>query len=115
MKGGRELERNMGNEGDDKEEEEMKKLQHVPNLYWDVKDFHWLKNNVKSPNFDVYTDQEMALQDVTVHPRGHPFGNGGAAASAAINIEGSSSTPVETDVPENGGEEDNDDSSEDEL
>lgn len=24
------------------------------NLYWDVKDFNWLKNNVKSPNFEVF-------------------------------------------------------------
>jgi len=29
------------------------------NLYWDVKDFHWLKNNVKSPNFDVYSETEL--------------------------------------------------------
>jgi len=26
------------------------------NLYWDVKDFHWLKNLVKSPNFDVHNE-----------------------------------------------------------
>jgi len=29
------------------------------NLYWDVKDFHWLKNNVKSPNLDVYSEAEL--------------------------------------------------------
>jgi hypothetical protein len=28
------------------------------NLYWDVKDFHWLKNLVKSPNFAVFTEEE---------------------------------------------------------
>mmetsp|Transcript_467 Transcript_467/g.748 ORF Transcript_467/g.748 Transcript_467/m.748 type:complete len:127 (-) Transcript_467:903-1283(-) len=34
-----------------------------PNLYWDVKDFNWLKNSVKSPNFEVFTCEEMQLQD----------------------------------------------------
>jgi Tubulin binding cofactor C. len=38
------------------------------NLYWDVKDFHWLKNHVKSPNFDVFTEdalrQEKSLHDL---------------------------------------------------
>jgi len=29
------------------------------NLYWDVKDFNWLKNNVKSPNMDVYSEVEL--------------------------------------------------------
>mmetsp|Transcript_9697 Transcript_9697/g.18206 ORF Transcript_9697/g.18206 Transcript_9697/m.18206 type:complete len:462 (-) Transcript_9697:801-2186(-) len=29
------------------------------NLYWDVKDFHWLKNHVKSPNFDVFTEETL--------------------------------------------------------
>jgi len=30
------------------------------NLYWDVKDFHWLKNLVKSPNFTVISNKEEA-------------------------------------------------------
>jgi hypothetical protein len=38
------------------------------NLYWDVKDFHWLKNHVKSPNFDVFTEdalrQEISLREL---------------------------------------------------
>ena len=28
------------------------------NLYWDVKDFHWLKNLIKSPNFTVFSEEE---------------------------------------------------------
>ena len=28
------------------------------NMYWDVKDFHWLKNLVKSPNFTVFSEEE---------------------------------------------------------
>ena len=38
----------------DKESEKSASFQAGINLYADVKDFHWLKNNVKSPNFDVY-------------------------------------------------------------
>ncbi len=36
------------------------------NLYADVKDFHWLKNNVKSPNFDVYalSESEQEMQEL---------------------------------------------------
>ena len=33
------------------------------NLYWDVKDFFWLKNNIKSPNFEVYTEKEFGEDD----------------------------------------------------
>ncbi len=32
------------------------------NLYWDVKDFHWLKNLVKSPNFTVHSEEERVKQ-----------------------------------------------------
>jgi len=42
----------------DKESEKSASFQAGINLYADVKDFHWLKNNVKSPNFDVYTESE---------------------------------------------------------
>ena len=39
------------------------------NLYWDVKDFHWLKNLVKSPNFAVFSEEEgkkqAALQEMS--------------------------------------------------
>ncbi len=31
------------------------------NFYAEVKDFHWLKNNVKSPNFDVYTEDTSRM------------------------------------------------------
>lgn len=40
-----------GNDAYDKED----------NLYWDVKDFHWLKNLVKSPNFTVISNKEEAV------------------------------------------------------
>lgn len=36
------------------------------NLYWDVKDFNWLKNNVKSPNFDVVTEDGFR-EDKSIH------------------------------------------------
>ena len=32
------------------------------NLYWDVKDFHWLKNLVKSPNFVTISEEERMEQ-----------------------------------------------------
>jgi hypothetical protein len=38
-------------------------LQSVSNLYWDVKDFHWLKQ-IKSPNFTVYKEDQARLDEM---------------------------------------------------
>jgi hypothetical protein len=32
------------------------------NLYWDVKDFHWLKNLVKSPNFTTISSEDISAK-----------------------------------------------------
>ena len=33
------------------------------NFYSEVKDFNWLKNLVKSPNFDVFSEKESQIQN----------------------------------------------------
>ena len=35
------------------------------NLYWDVKDFLWLKTLVKSPNFEVFSQEEEKINEDT--------------------------------------------------
>lgn len=41
-------------------------LEKVSNLYWDVKDFHWLKQ-IKSPNFMVHKEDQARLDDMVKH------------------------------------------------
>ncbi len=36
------------------------------NLYWDVKDFHWLKNLVKSPNFITISSEEITAESQSI-------------------------------------------------
>jgi len=47
------------------EDESMddQELESVSNLYWDVKDFHWLKQT-KSPNFNVYKEEQARLDSM---------------------------------------------------
>ncbi len=98
------------------------------NLYWDVKDFHWLKNNVKSPNFDTFTneqfekeDQDGGVQDLLQKfaKALHLEDDGKNSGSVDKKDEESSSMLVEDDSANNsdGGlvNDDEDDSSEDEL
>jgi len=45
----------------------LEEFDHSANLYWDVKDFHWLKNNVKSPNFEVYNEDALKEEDILIN------------------------------------------------
>ena len=90
------------------------------NLYWDVKDFFWLKNNIKSPNFEVYTAKEFG-EDNEVKRLIQSFDNFFLSES---NIEEENSSGVKRsgeeqnigmDVINTDGNDDEDDSSEDEL
>lgn len=42
------------------------KLGQEDNLYWDVKDFHWLKNLVKSPNFTTISSEEITPESQSI-------------------------------------------------
>ena len=93
----------------------------VTNLYWDVKDFNWLKNNVKSPNFDIYAKGEIEKDD-SVNALVRKFGDSlriyGADPAEDVNRQVSSSMAVATPANNDcngGGEEEDEDSSEDEL
>ena len=85
------------------------------NLYADVKDFHWLKNNVKSPNFDVYaqSESEQEMQELldeftkvmSLEPNSAPDDN--CTKNEAVVVEDGNIAVA--------GEDSDDDSSEDEL
>ena len=89
------------------------------NLYWDIKDFFWLKNNIKSPNFEVYTAKEFG-EDNEVKRLIESFDNFFLSES---NVEENSSGVERSgeeqnmgmDVINTDGNDDEDESSEDEL
>lgn len=85
------------------------------NLYWDVKDFHWLKNNVKSPNFEVYTQAEFEKEEsinmlLRAFSKALKLEHPARTCTEAVN----ETLPLELST-DGAGDESDEDSSEDEL
>ena len=92
---------------DNKTNDEFEKEE---NLYWDVKDFHWLKNLVKSPNFTVISEEEQRKERAE-----------SCSLSTQHEMQVQKVNPVKNDAAEapstsiinNSGDDDDDDSSDD--
>ena len=71
--------------------EKNKELLLAPNLFWDVKDFCWLKNFVQSPNFRVvkepyfHNTASVSNQERVPKDNVFPTSSGTKSASASIN------------------------------